>query len=638
MNFRSSSAIAVAAVIITLHDNANAQTVRNPILELNYDMLCRANATENNETSENIIIQEDGFWQVKRDYIIERMLRRYPVSLSYSKLRENTNTRINQLLTDAVAPCHDTMPNDFMTDKNKKKEMTEGSEDMASEKSTKKEDVQECDKDKIFQNDQDRFKDKDNELNFRRALLRLFHAAETGTNKKFVVIRQNWEDPDQTLNFEPSNYRPLSNAHIDDIIIDKFINDDNPPFKVLCQANDIIDRKSKNLTPAPKEVKHFSPEIILGSGVKSENAYLPTSRLGNIIEGFKNLSTEKAVLKYKDMDVKGKFILRRSSQEFAANPGASASLGITEGNGENIVLDAAAGYRLQLENNKANSKETYTLTPFISAAQSPTNVTIFSPSATDPLGTDQEQIAFALYSAGVRLDYEESSPTPSIEPSKDNNIVSRRGLSLSGRDKPGWKFGLIGEVFTDNFSEQQGLRIGGDVSLPKAFNVLGYRQREELLSKAKFATHEGGIRPQNPLGLSHLLAGWTFEWDGNFALDYLDFFGDNLPLNFATPDPFDRNTEAAEALLIGGGIEFELIKHNLFGGANGDGWLELSANWSYRDGFLGDETDAERFEGAVMISHPDVEGLTFGIEYQVGQDFRSLADTQNVTFNIGVRY
>ena len=578
----------------------SAQIVRNPLYDLDYDKLCKLQKNKKDKTSTQKIPKgvsvEDDFWYIKRDHIISTLLSRYPLKLDYNQLNTDGGKNISELISDKLLAC----------------EINEDNERICKTDYTISDDL--------------RFKDNTNALRFRRSLLRLFENAETGSATDFIVIRR---DPGVLLSESlHKNYKPMLSGKTDDAVINAFITSDQQPFSVVCQQRN----------PQAKGPAEVTERIPAYDGIDSD-------KYSNAIDT--TFSSAKLGRKIVTLGQKGdnKLLIRNSPSELSKKNGKGLEIGITEaGEKDAIDIDAAIGFKIVLS--KTDNTD-FSLTPFFAMDQIPTDFKFFNPledengNLTGEFKEDSKKIAFADISVGARFDWEWKGPKLTFP---DNYPVSARLRSIAGKEIPGLRLGGTMERFTDNFKGQLGNRFGIDASFPKYFNFPGFRQREELIIRNNVSQSTRKQISRYP----SVFEGWALEWDIVPTLDYLDYSTDREPFNFGTPNPTDRlNRDIFDTLLAGGRFEFELLKSNLFGAVAGDSWLSLSGNWTWKHGYddlildgivESNETDAEKFEASIKLLHPDFKGFSFGLSYEVGQNFRNLTDAESLAFTIGTKY
>lgn len=590
--------------------SATAEDVRNPLHYLSFDKLC------NQETAPKTVDAENAekIWYVKNEHIIDQMQSRYGLSIPFSKLKgSSAETELKKL----VAPCYMGFQND----------------------------VEACKPETVYKTDTERFKTTE-QIKFRRALLSLFKSAETGSPTKFVVIAQGWDSYIQVPvsdkldgKVHDVEYKPRLSPYADDVLIGRFIDDnDQPPFKVACKKD------------SPKITKHYPiNESIIKVGnpekrVVIENTVIRDSVFDELEEALTTIGNEKdrKWLSNPHFKAKRKFLLVKSPSDFAKTKRDSAEIGITAeaGNDSTLQANAAIGFRYQWKSDdkwkKLNHEErTFTLTPFLAIDQSAVETKRLSPTAADPLNTEDTTIAFAELSAGLRFDFEQKRKENTWDDFKDN--FSRR-TSYVGTRRPGWRVGGIWERFTDNNNNQHGERWGLEVSPPERFVLLpGYRRPLQLLRKNTGWARRDEDREAAPLNLiQHFSTGWMLEWDAELAFDRIDYL--EAPLNFDTVFEGDRR-DVDEFSVVGTNIGFDVSRLSLFGHPEDTGWLSLSVDYMYRNGYEDQDFDsAEKWEVDLSFSHIDESSLSFGVEYEIGRDFKSLTEIDSVSLNLKAKY
>ncbi|MEP3654416.1 MAG: hypothetical protein ABJO36_05920 [Litorimonas sp.] len=404
--------------------SAKAQTplVRNPLYDLKPE-ICEIDMSQLDKdrirlaskvvpvtkdlTKSNANLGDEGgqtvFWKVEVDHLVEKILSRYPVEVSYADLLKPDAT-YKQLLTETLIPC-------------------KGASSPLPEN---------CEDPKRYTNSADRFDEKPNALRFRRALLRLFETAETGTSRDFVVIRRPFVSFDVKRNLElekefwgleevetlrenlkrneqsyreiatdpvkqiltnsdsianrelqskwtPFTYRPLVDAGADDVIINRFLNDtQNPPFVILCRSVEITELDpnagqkddsdtNKALRKKVSRKTHFvtadSPAYPIDQETGSdtvntrvENALLDKSFISSVGESLNNFKSGKTWSSKNNEDAKHSIrpTLVKNPRQFGRSSPDAASIGLsligddvsdTDDNDDNdrLVIDAALG-------------------------------------------------------------------------------------------------------------------------------------------------------------------------------------------------------------------------------------------------------------------------------------------------------
>lgn len=619
-------AVMTASVMFGELETQAQNRVQNPLRNLDHQKLCSFSTAEKGAPFE---LESDGrkktvylnknidpmdgdaasYWRVENDHIVDALMTYYGVQLSYSELRYGNAVN---LLADKLAPCHTLDQSGSTRDETHKKR---------------------CTADNIRLADSVRFKDSMQFARMRRAIIKLFNAAETGAINDFFVLRKNWQETTYILPCGDSHicnamiYNPRKNEELNDILIGRFVAGLNSPFEVYCAAG-------SGATPTAT-----SPQALIDeNGVsKAENAIHVSTPIDDIAEGLIQIGSkqEPKFLTTKSHKAVSNLILVASSDDFAKVKPDGASVKLVandQTNQDTVTADAALGYRTQWTNKSSDGdrQTTYTLTPFIGIDQSASDFTRFATAANDPNDTRVDKIAYAELLAGIRLDFEELGAKQYFL--KD----FRRRVSYAGTRRPGWRLSGVFERFTDNYNQQHGERWGGEVSLPDVFGLPGYRRRVELSAVDSGWASDKEIRKPKRLGLSHWATGWSANWDLEFAIDRLDYL--SAPLNFDTPDPADlRNVDEFSVYGVNASIDFG--KQNMFGLAGDKGWINLSADYIYREGYEGTAFDStQMWELEAAFVHPTYSKLSFGIEYEFGRDFKTLDESDVISLEFKAQY
>ena len=597
-----------AVIIGAAIQNATAEEVRNPLYDLKTKDLC-FNTDKGAHPASVDTPGADKIWYVKNEHIIDQIQKRYGLSIAFSKLKGSTP---EAELKKVIAPCH------------------EGAEDPDKV----------CKDDDVYKTDTKRFDDDVASAKSRRALLRLFKAAETGSANGFAVIVQPWNAPIKIGNEDryEIEYKPFIDPRLDDILIGRFIDGgDQTPFKVACVETNGV----KQLAPDRPLTLSSAP-----NNPQIENSVQESTPFDRVATTLTQVGRKRDLNLIKSDSIKGtmKFALLESPDEFAKSTQAGAQIGITDdesNGGSTLKADAALGWRFQWKTDTDWAKKqnydrerTFTLTPFVAIDQNAVDVKRFKPTASDPLNITDESIAFAELSAGIRFDFEQNGRVSTAADYPDN--LSRR-TSYVGTRIPGWRVGGIWERFTDNNNNQHGERWGAEISPPAHFVALpGYRRPLQLLQASTTWADKDKVRKAKPLGPKHWLTGWTLEWDAELAIDRIDYL--KAPLDFDTPFEGDRR-DVDEFSVYGTNIGFDISKQSLFGYPKDKGWLSLSVDYIFRDGYENqDFGSAQKWEVDLSLSHPDAENLTIGIGYEIGRDFITLTETDIIALTLSAKY
>ncbi|WOR14762.1 hypothetical protein RYZ27_13355 [Hyphomonas sp. FCG-A18] len=630
-------------VLVITRLGASADNVRNPLYDLKSKDLCQYEEDNNGKPklslpSDIVLHKEDGqeYWVVRNEHILAALQERYDVSLSIKDLLKTKDPKLS--LKKLIAPC------------------------FAGEAT--------CEKDAVFAADTVRFDGKDEAARMRRALLRLFKAAETGSANGFVVIATDWEaetvwspdpkSPDPKLEeiqgkYKAINYRPMLNPGLDDHLIGHFIDAAEPasykdsPFIVLCRGGGSQD--------APR-VEVDQPNLFPKGAPRIENAITPSTRLDGVATEIAELGKQRSMKwrNNKGWELNREFVLVGKTSDFAKSDADGMEIGLTEnikdkgGEGTDAIkANAAMGLKLSWskggDQEKQTARQTFSLTPFIAIDQSAADFKQFEFTETGSIALDENddpkiissKVAFAEYSAGFRFDYEYTgAPRPE---SKYRGRNLSRQTSYTGTGAPGLRIGAIAERFTDNNNNQHGNRIGLEIAPPARFVPLpGYRQSLQLMDHDTTWAPSDKNRKQKRLGLSHWLTGWSVKWDAELAIDYLTY--DDAPLDFDTPVAFDRVGDTAYTA-EGFNLSLDLSKQGLFGYQGDDGWLELSADYSWRDASDADSINfetPEKWELSAALNHPEMTGLSIGIDYELGQDFKTQKEFDLISLTLKAKY
>lgn len=656
------SGVIIVGVVLTLGPvtPAEANIVRNPLYDLKVE-LCEPVSTASKKTiPKNIYEEENKQWRVDRGHLISTLLSRYSVELPYAKLMqtpdvEEGDARENifaKLLAETVAPCDHVIQSP----------------------------IKGCLAADVYKADPVRFKDKGNALRFRRALLRLFDAAETGTSRDFVVVRRYTPSFKITTRFGDVkdigalDYRPLVNAHADDVMIRRFIlapsvktlRTSEAPFEIFCRGG--------NDDEGPAKITELSPRYILpeqGDLFEKDdqrdvqNAIAPVSAVSGVGDFLEKIKAGGS-----NADKKGpwtktlKLAVVKNPTEFAKTAPEGAVFGVTEANadrnekGDNIKADAAIGVRWQKKMSKHHSdfnerEKTLSATAFVSVDQGPITHKFFNDKNDEGVSTAtfveaEKEIAFADLSVGLRLDAEWNQGFFALTPGAKN---ARYTAPLLGYRKPGLSIGTTIEYVTDNYKEQKGWRIGGEIHPPQMTSRLaGYRQPQELTTRKFVGATED--RVQKPLGVSTLWTGWSLEWDVAGLVDYIEWNDGRTPLIYDTIDQTDRrDPKIYETVLFGGEFEIELLRANRFGSILGDSYLSVTANYQARVGFDdpeilvtpdGDPVETfdyiDMFKLSAKLSHKDFSNLSMGLSWETGRDYKSLNESDFISIEFGAKY
>lgn len=700
---------------------AVADVVRNPAYDLSRDKLCASpshgrritdekqsaiNAWNKNVTRQRV--GEDVLWMVEPNHVLQNLLNRHPLKLNLTTARQEG---FDEALLEAIAPCHSDLSKCWAdAEKAKAQPSPELRIDAANPEA----------------------------LRFRRSLLRLFEAAETGRANGFVVLREDWlEALEAKLNaelasekgrelvarvsteltvklvvgldaerasdliaelmhefadgevddefdrsgksiiekrrFSPTSYRPLVDEVLDDFLIREFVGG-RPSFAVVCHTGEAgrtpLRFSSSDLpaialpvalagslagdeTPAKR-----SALALLSAG--NTNSIRTSTRSEAFARGLSQIgSSQKTdLLKFPGYKAERQLVLLKSPDDFAKGSGdaEAASVGAVFGGsneGSALTVDAALGYRfkwsrdltnaplLEVAKSSRQSRE-FTLTPFASISQIPIDAVVLAPTAEDPSATDETSIGLATLSLGLRWDFDGAR----IRPAGAWADVDETRVSL--RPRPTWKGTIVAEAFTDNFNQQNGTRLGLEISPWDLFNVPGYRKPFDF-DRADREFFSGSVRQQDPLGWGHWTTGLIGTFNISAAVDQIDYT--KAPLDFSTPFGGDRRTvvelgeitegdrvTADEFFLYGANFNASLTKRNLFGAAADDGWVRLKIDYRVRDGFEGEFGTEDFLALSATVKHPELSDLSFGIEYSEGLDFKSLQDADTLKFTLGAKY
>lgn len=643
-----------------------ADLIRNPLYDLDKD-ICLLDKDKTPKSKFVVQVWESAtgellssapdsdaraFLQVNREHLLQKMLNRYPIRLDYMALQKE-GASIAEWLADAVAPCK-------VIEGDAPKSQSTLISEIDKTKEEKSNDP--CVPDELYKSDDLRFEKKDSNLRFRRALLRLFHVAETGSSRDFIVLRRNISPFKTTIPTESHpkeaaykpwsalTYRPLLNAGADDVMLRKFITDESPPFVILCRGR-ADDDPSGGEGKDPDKIVRYSalvtekaPISDLGAAANVPNAVKPiggVSMLGDFMDELKTGSKKST----KTYDQTIKLTIVKSAADFVKSEPDKAEIGIAEDSaGDTISAFAAVGVKFERKSKaKANQPQlTQSVIPFFSIQQEPTTEAFFQVLENGRSRASSRKIAFANITGGIRYEREWNGPVVTAWQSLSDTRF--KGAPV-GKRTPGWRWGITGEAVTDNYKFQRGERYGVDVSLPRWWSVKGFRQREEIFSRN--FDKPGQDKGSNITDENRFPTTWAIQWDVRPAIDYVDWDEGRTPFNFTSPQPNDGLDDAVfNTALLGGDFELELLKANLFGSVLGDAWLKLSADYSFRYGYNDSEVrgvtvrnkSAHRFEMGAELSHSDFSNLSFGVDFATGENFKTLADTENITFNVKAKY
>ena len=634
-------------VLVITGLGASADDVRNPLYDLNPKELCQHKSVDGKLKRPEEILLHGGekYWVVRNDHILTKLQERYDVSLSITDLLKTKDPKLS--LKKLIAPC------------------------FKGEEHSVKKGKPNCTRNGVFAADTVRFKKKDEAARMRRALLRLFKAAETGSANGFVVLSNDWEaelewgpDPYKgapTQKYKAINYKPMLNPGLDDQLIGRFIDaadqdlyidDENrapkkeTPFIVLCRGG--------GSQTAPR-VEDEKPNLFASGATRLHNAVAPSTRLDRVATELATLGKTRDTkwLNTGDWKAKREFVLVKTTSDFAKSDADGMEIGVTENikdaNGEGtdaIKANAAMGLKFSWERkpkNNPGTKQNFSLTPFVAIDQNATDFTRFEFTDTGSIALDENgeqktttsKIAFAEYSAGIRFDYEHTGAPRSASKYAGRNLS--RQTSFTGTGAPGLRVGGIIERFTDNNNNQHGQRLGLEVAPPARFVPLpGYRQSLQLMDHDATWAPSDEDRKQKRLGLAHWLTGWSVKWDAALAIDYLTY--DDAPLDFKTAAGFDR-IDGTSYTAEGFNLSLDFSKQGLFGHPSDDGWLSLSADYSWRDASdeLKFETP-EKWELSASLKHPEMTGLSIGVDYELGQDFKTQKEFDVISLTLKAEY
>lgn len=638
----------VALIYILLAPIAFAENVRNPLHNLDFDEVCKPTEPGKKPLTKLVMIQKNdgskiGIRFVKNEYIIDKLQDHYNLSIPFSALKDSTP---QAELKKLVAPCSQGV----RMKKAVEDELIKAAMALGMSKTEAQADAEEklksktvCDEAELFKADTKRFKNKP--LKFRRALLSLFKSAEIGSPTNFVTITDPWRISGAAKidgSLYAVEYKPFLNPHIDDILIGRFIDyeydgkGESSSFRVACKTG-----VKENFPTVQQTIPDNSNDenVIL-----IENVIKRPSTFDTLENGLMNIGKEKDQewLSNKSFTAQRKLLLVKSPGEFAKPKGDSAEIGISAeaGNETTLNANAAIGFRYKWKSQKSwveekNRELSFSISPFVAIDQNAIETKRLDPTSADPLNISETTVAFAELSAGVRFDIEQQGKINTWDDYKDN--LSRR-ISYAGTRQPGWRAGGVWERFTDNNNNQHGERWGFEVSPPAKYVFLpGYRRPIQLLQANLDWGDKHSDREGKPLeGFDHWYRGWVFEWDAELALDRIDYL--EAPLNFDTVFENDRR-DVDEFSVVGTNIGFDLSRLTPFGHPDDSGWLSLSVDYSFRDGYENqDFNSAEKWEVDVTLAHIDNTNLSVGATYEVGRDFKSLTESDVLSLKLKANY
>lgn len=638
--------MAAVSVGLAAAAHATAKDVRNPLYDLDPSEKGICTGDPSGPGKDNLAVPDHPV--VDRHKIIQELLNRYQVEFIYDE--EAKNRSFNTMLLNSIAPCHDRPEECIATGTAAPKPRTSQSTGSKPEPYSPEQWVTK--------------RAGSNALAFRRALLRLFEAAETGRTNGFVVIADNKWAPisikrtgSEPLTASPVSYRPLVEEMayevVDDVVIGRFIRGESA-FTVYCardqEERDALLNLSIQYHAADSSEVQGRREVAMAPAV-------PLDKLGQLpvwlseerdLKMFKTGSSElpeegNADTSEDDEDnlPKGQLLIRKAPDEFPKSSGRAkaASLGRTFRGGDvELAADAAIGYQIawkgeKVINNGGPESERLSwkqsITPYIAIAQAPVeDKRPKVPTPDDPSNTETVQIAYADLTAGIRWDFD-------VEKRLHPGRWTRQGVSPKDiRPRPQHEGALIFEIFTDNYLEMQATRIGLEYSLWDWADAPGYTS-PYALDRTDRRYFVGKDRKAKDFEVYHWLTGLSVEFDFDVAIDNLNYTGQ--PIDYGSLDPSARK-ENSSFLLYGANLEGELRKRNLFGPVSESGWFSLGVDYKFREGFESGTPTTHEITLATKLSHPELSGLEFGLEYSTGQDFKTQQDINILAFTLGAKY
>lgn len=604
--------------------SAHAKTVRNPL----YDF-----AGEKAEIC-SYTKDESEVGAVSKKTILTTLLKRYSLSWNYEVFLQRQEKKdvtqqqtslasldLGALVAGKIAPCYDPVRAFATLDKQGCRSMTNGLPE-------------------YYRAAHLRFKGKDTELAMRRAILRLFEAVNTGIVEGLYVKPVEWKAPYPGKAGETiyaSQYRPLVDPLIDDIVIGRFLTG-QPSFEIRCAE---VTKKPASGTSAAEQPVEWQPATLATTVLEAPSgdtidfkAPSPENKLLLVSAGQAILSAQAGGEK---MGGTGKLRFLKTIDDFAKSQSdaSGAEFGLVDtselkgGNDKSddgILANLVLGYQLSwqtpsesdLKKAKKLKKQwsdfsikKQTLTPYFRLSQKPTDEVI--PNLANPGETTKREIAYAEYGVGLR--YVRSSE---MEEQRDNINMNNIGerTSLYGTRRPGHAYGVTFEYLTDNYQQLKVWRFGGDFTPSNFLHLPAFRQRQDIYMAGRGEWARGN-RESHSLGFRHMLTGWSALWDVKAQLDYLDF--DQRALDFSTVIADDR-TGDGDGIYYGTRGEFKLLKTGLFGIGPDTPILEFVGDFNHMVSEKSDE-GATKYSLGFTLQHPELKAFNVGLKYFKGREY-----------------
>lgn len=207
--------------------------------------------------------------------------------------------------------------------------------------------------------------------------------------------------------------------------------------------------------------------------------------------------------------------------------------------------------------------------------------------------------------------------------------------------KPSWRAAIALEAITDGDFDAQVYRTSATLAppLPDFVPQLGYRRRvrfgELFLTEHELRARGADSRGAITKCTSRTLCSLWFEWDGSFAIDNVEV--DEAPFDLSTDDPVDR-IELIEGTRFGYDLSIGVGARSPFAFSGDRPWLELKADFKKREAFEAGGSQVELLDTGLKYTDTHDGSLSFGIGYKRGEDLRLGDESEEWTFEIGLKH
>jgi hypothetical protein len=289
------------------------------------------------------------------------------------------------------------------------------------------------------------------------------------------------------------------------------------------------------------------------------------------------------------------------------------------------------------------------VTPYAGISQSSQTMVVLAENDEGVLAPKKKKFDYAKFSYGLRADYSSRLPP---EPQLGSELDNAKIAYSYGLDNPGLAWGTYWEYVIDNHNLLNARKFGGYVSPPADWIPVGRSFYGRSHPVDVFIPRD---KAEDTTAGSYSVwddfwAGWFIKWNASFMAEDLDHI--RYPRKLDAAPCYDselfecdssyvgdvwirkKPEEIVDGAVYGTDLSFALSRFELHGLGKDDLFVELKANYIYRQEF-DRSNSADLWNLSLKFQDPtSTESRYWKLEYIVGEDYLTGNEEEKLSFKI----